>query len=188
MSGLHKVNVVVPQLLQPHYTCDTSIEHIEEFLDNLQNHAEGGLDLDPDFQRNLVWSRSQSSKYVGWILRGGESGRELLWNCPGWGGNYKGTMEIVDGKQRLNAVRLWVANEIPADCGDGSSWYRRDFMKILGTQYSLKMRIGNFKKRSQVLQWYLDFNSGGMAHTKEELGKVRELLEKELNKEFNREP
>jgi len=37
----------------------------------------------------------------------------------------------------------------------------------------------HLEKAGEVLQWYLDFNSGGVVHTEEELKKVRELLESE---------
>ena len=34
-----------------------------------------------------------------------------------------------------------------------------------------------------MLQWYIEFNSGGVVHTKEELDRVRKLLEDEIKKE-----
>jgi hypothetical protein len=39
--------------------------------------------------------------------------------------------------------------------------------------------VNDLKTREEVLQWYLDLNSGGVVHTEEELNRVREMLEKE---------
>jgi hypothetical protein len=36
--------------------------------------------------------------------------------------------------------------------------------------------IAGLKTRKEVLEWYLNFNSGGSVHTEQELQKVRDLL------------
>ena len=42
------------------------------------------------------------------------------------------------------------------------------------------MGINNLKTRGQVLEWYLQLNDRGVVHTKEELDKVRRLLENKI--------
>ena len=49
------------------------------------------------------------------------------------------------------------------------------------TDATLEFHINNLQTRAEVLQWYLDFNSGGTMHTQDELNKVRKLLKKEIN-------
>lgn len=49
---------------------------------------------------------------VNFILKGGDSGRTLYFNCPGWMKDFKGPYVIVDGKQRLEAARKFVRNEL----------------------------------------------------------------------------
>lgn len=39
--------------------------------------------------------------------------------------------------------------------------------------------VNNLQKRAEVLQWYLDLNTGGVVHTDEEIEKVQRLLEQE---------
>lgn len=136
-----------------------------------------GLELDPDFQRAHVWSTEKQIAYVEFILRGGSSAREILWNCPCWGGRSDGKhpVVLVDGKQRLQAARLFLANEIPA------FGYRLN--QYIGSIDSLRhqfiFKINALQTRAEVLQWYIDYNSGGVVHTDDELDKVRKLLEEE---------
>lgn len=40
-------------------------------------------------------------------------------------------------------------------------------------------RVDDLETRVEVLQWYLYINAGGVAHSKDELDKVRKLLEEE---------
>ena len=87
---------------------------------------------------------------------------------------FKGPFEIVDGKQRLETVLRFLRNEIPVFGNN----YLKDF-DILPVDVDFVFNINDLKTRKEVLQWYLDLNSGGVIHTKEELDKVKELLKKE---------
>ena len=67
------------------YSADIGWRYLfSEYLDEMINDM--GLDINPDFQREHVWSEEQQIKYIEHRLRGGESGRDLLFNCPGWVG------------------------------------------------------------------------------------------------------
>lgn len=84
---------------------------------------------------------------------------------------------LVDGKQRLEACRRFSNNEIPVfghflkDYND-----KPDLMDA-----RLRFNVNNLKTRAEVLQWYIDLNSGGVVHTTDEIEKVKKLLEKEKN-------
>jgi hypothetical protein len=41
----------------------------------------------------------------------------------------------------------------------------------------LKFNINDLKTKAEVLQWYLDFNTGGTVHSDEEITRVRKMLE-----------
>jgi hypothetical protein len=69
------------------------------------------LDVNPEFQRGYVWTNLQKERYIEYILKGGASGRNIYFNCPGW---HNGKIEqyvLVDGKQRLDAVLGYLNNE-----------------------------------------------------------------------------
>lgn len=140
----------------------------------LESYRQGyDLELDPEFQRAHVWTEDKQIAYVQYILRGGHSSRDIFFNASNWnGGSQGGKMYLVDGKQRLEAVRRFMNNEIPAfgtllkDYED-----KPDFLR-----HSFNFRVNDLATYSEVLQWYIDLNDGGVAHTKEEIQKVRDML------------
>lgn len=135
------------------------------------------IDIDPDYQRAHVWTKGQQIRYVEYIMRGGHAAKEIYWNCAGWPNGLKlhGTpMELVDGKQRLTAVRRFLANDLPV-----FGFFKDQITKFPGLDLALKFYVNNLETRKEVLQWYLDLNEGGTPHTEDELAKVRALLKKE---------
>ena len=135
--------------------------------------------MDPDFQRCHVWTQDQQVAYVEWILRGGQSGKEIYFNCSGFTrGRAKSPMVLVDGKQRIQAVRRFLNSEIKVF---GYLLKDMECKKILlrSMDLTFSFHINNLSTKAEVLQWYLFMNSGGTDHTKEELVKVKELLKEE---------
>lgn len=152
------------------------------FLENtLRDWAEGqGMDMDPDYQREHVWTEEQQVAYCEFILRGGKSGRDIRWNCPSWQHRgAKGPIELVDGKQRLTAVRRFLTDGIRvfgslcSEFGDQPDFIRHSFVFI----------VNDLQTRAEVLDWYLGLNAGGTPHTPEEIARVRAMLREELKKE-----
>lgn len=136
------------------------------------------LDLDPDFQRPHVWTKKQQIAYIEYGLRGGASGRDLYFNHPGWMDNWKGDFVIVDGKQRLEAVRAFLRNEVRA-----FGFLFREFSGRLGlTGPSFIVNIATLRTRAELLRWYLAINVGGTPHAPAEIEKVRDMLTAEEKK------
>jgi hypothetical protein len=163
----------VPQFPLCHYRIDVGWNFLEEHISSQEKY---GLDLDPDFQRAHVWTPEQQTKYVEYILQGGTSGKELYFNCKDWMRGGQELYVIVDGKQRLQAVRQFMRNEVPA-----FGHYRNEFADspdMLTARFS--WNVASLNIRADVLRWYLNFNSGGVVHTEEELERVRTLLEAEM--------
>lgn len=163
----------IPKFPHCNYRVDVAWAYLEEHIS--RDLGDLALDLNPDFQRAHVWTQGQQVAYVEYILRGGQSGRELYFNCRGWGREFTGPYVIVDGKQRLEAVRRFMRNEIPA-FGYLLNEYN-DYPDILTARFS--WNIAALETRAEVLAWYLNFNAGGTIHTEEELEKVRVLLAQE---------
>jgi hypothetical protein len=101
---------------------------------------------------------------------------DILFNCPGFHVGELGTMELVDGKQRISAVLGFLANEFPI-LGEHFSSDFTDEMDIIRQRF--RFHVNDLTSRRDVLQWYLDLNSGGTVHTETDLEKVRRLIEKE---------
>lgn len=147
-------------------------------LDYLPDHytryvREYNLDVNPDFQRGNVWTEQQKIRFIEHMLRGGQSGRDIYVNCPEWNStNPTRECVLVDGKQRLDAALGFLNNEFPA-----FGTYYKDFEGSIRTvQGTFNWHVNDLATREEVLQWYLDLNSGGTIHTDEELTRVRSLL------------
>lgn len=70
---------------------------------------EGDIDLQPDFQRQEVWTRAKKRKLIDTILRG--------WSIPPIHlvRTNDGQLEVLDGQQRLTAVRDFIDNQFSVD-------------------------------------------------------------------------
>lgn len=159
------------------YQVDVPLNRIKAHLDTF---LEMGLNMEPDFQRAHVWTETQQIRFVEWLLRGGKgSAQNIYFNHTRWDTLASdGEFVLVDGLQRTTAVLRFLNNEIPVFGG----YYFRDFEGPCPMHIGLRFCVNNLKTRAEVLQWYLDINAGGVAHTEEEIEKVRRLLEEELKK------
>lgn len=166
---------VIPKLTNSNHcycvavTWDYLIEDVERYT------TKYGLQLNPDFQRGNVWTKEQQIAFVEFKLRGGSASDNILINHKGWGSDYKGDMVLVDGLQRLTAVMAFLNNEIQA-----FGHYRNEY----SDQYYLKSLYFNFvvntlQTRKDVLNWYVELNSGGTVHTEAEINRVKQLIQKE---------
>jgi hypothetical protein len=137
------------------------------------------LELCPDFQRGHVWTEAQQIAYVEYALRGGKSGRDIYFNCSTWMGDFNTPLQLVDGLQRVTAVRRFMNNEIPA-FGTMFKEYGGQLRVLSGNSGSFKVHVNTLKTRAEVLTWYLEMNSGGTPHSQAELDRVMNLLKEEL--------
>lgn len=125
-----------------------------------------------------MWDEEKQRKYVEFIMRGGQSGKDIYWNCAGWMDTWEGPLYLVDGKQHLESVRKFMRDELVVFDGEmfGEGLVRSDFEENMPLHMGFKFHINDLKEYHEVLQWYLDLNEGSVAHTQDELDKVREML------------
>lgn len=165
----------IPQLTPwPPYRIDLDWRHLEEWI---ENNGES-LDLDPDFQRAHVWTPEQQAAYVEFRLRGGRSGADIFLNCHNYsfGVRSPGCIVLVDGKQRVEAVRAFLRDEVPIFGGCVFSAFEG---RLPIFQASFGWHINDLRTRADVLRWYLEINATGTPHTQAELEHVEMLLQKE---------
>ena len=157
---------------QAHFSLDSVTRNINDWV------KEHDLKINPDFQRGHVWEEDKQVAFVEHILRNGVGSNVIRFNHPDWM-NFRQMdgMVLVDGLQRLTAVMRFMNNEIPAfgyllnEYDDKPNWSR----------CNLIFMVNDLKTRKEVLQWYLEINTGGVVHTEEEIDKVKRLLEEEEN-------
>ena len=146
------------------------------------------LNLQPDFQRVREWTIEQKVKYVEFVLGGGITGIDFYFNNKRWEqdrvAQHPMDYVLVDGRNRLSALLMFLDNELPVfadkDEEHGIGYHLNDFddpAKLKRLYSSIKVHINNLQTDVEIYQWYLDFNAGGIAHTPEEIAKVRHLKE-----------
>ena len=155
------------------YHVNSSMERLAGQVEELAGRDT--LELEPDFQRSHVWDDAQRTAYVEYVLMGGISSTTLYFNSTSWSNPEvtNGTFQLVDGLQRYTAVTKFINNEIPAF---GRLYNEREG-KMRGMPLSIC--INSLSTRKEVIEWYLLLNDGGVVHTRDELDRVRSLLEKE---------
>ena len=172
----------IPKMTRAHYRITVQFDFLEKTIEHFKETCEEfgyKLELEPDFQRGHIWKEEQQIAYIEYIMRAGLGGREIYFNSPGWMYDYEGDMQLVDGLQRITAILKFMHNGLPIFNGN----YLKDFedkdWAIRDLDYSVFFNVNNLKTRAEVLQWYLDLNSG-IAHTDIEIQRVKALLEKEV--------
>lgn len=147
--------------------------------------------LDPDYQRGVVWTTQQQSRFIGHVLAGGvqpliyvqryQSKRFCpvpeFWKVP---------EEVIDGQQRLRAIAAFMTGGILAEVfhdGEWHTYWQKDMDKREGGLMVLSSTVVYVDlSRADRLRFYLRLNGGGVPHTEWELDRVRALLIRETGK------
>ena len=169
----------IPQLTPPgSYEMNCHLPYLIRWIH--EQEQELGLQLQPDFQRNHVWTEEQQIHFIEFLLKGGKSNRVLYFNHPGWMtdfNHHEGYNEFVcvDGLQRITAIQRFINNEIPVF----GQYYYKDFEDRLPLDIDVRVNINNLQTKKAVLQWYVDINTGGTPHTNTEIQKVQDMIKQE---------
>jgi len=161
------------------WECNFEINSVWDWINRHDKEYGSKLNLNPSFQRSHVWTQTQQIEWLEFFLRGGKTGRVIYLNKPDWQAHRfykKGTYNefvVVDGKQRLEACRRFLENEIKVF----NSFYSEYTDKIRMMRASLRINVNTLQTEREVIQWYLQMNTGGTPHTQEEINKVKKLLE-----------
>lgn len=144
----------------------------------LEEIEDRGLQLNPKFQRGHVWTEQQQVDWLEYHLRGGKTGNTIYLNNPFWHNcmqpkddEYKDYV-CVDGLQRITAAQRFINNEIKVF----GSYFSEYEDRINFTDAVIYLNINDLKTEKEVLQWYVDMNSGGTPHTKNEIEKVKKMI------------
>ncbi len=154
----------VASLLQGNMGVDIELLRIEQALELYSNDA-GFIDLNPPYQRGSVWSEGQQRSCIEYVLRGGKL-PPLLFNCPP--NQDDPTYTLVDGKQRLIAIRLFVSNKLTVFGG----YYAKDIINIRSMAARVSFSFNTLETTKECVQWYLDMIGGSTGHTEDEINKA----------------
>lgn len=171
------------ELIRPMPDCKWAVDYNFASIERaLTGFSEGhGLDLEPDFQRGHVWTKEQQTRFIEGVFRGTVPSSLLCitFNSAYWESQeaceLPREIQILDGLQRLTAVRAYVRGEIQP------FGVTREVMDANGynankVAYLLRFQVMTFRTRKDLLQYYLDINAGGVVHSDSEIQRVRGLL------------
>lgn len=154
------------------YVVDVDVESVKYHIERYQEKH--GLQLNPDFQRGHVWSEEQQISFMEFLFRGGVI-PPIRFNHNNWMA-FKPTgneMVCVDGLQRITAILKFMDNKLPIFGG----YLKDDIEGIHYSDYYVRFSVNNIKNRSEVLTWYVELNEGGTPHSKEEIERVKKLID-----------
>ena len=136
----------------------------------------------PDYQRAAVWTDDQCAKFIGFLAEGGEAPSVYVQR---WPLSQNKPDEILDGLQRITAVRRFLANEVPMELTDGTRVYLRDLdaesQRLLQRNAgpTIRLQYVLYETRADVLDMYIRLNRGGTPHTDDEISRVKALRAQE---------
>lgn len=148
------------------------------YIEDTLSHRPERFDLTPEFQRGHVWTISQQEAFMGHLLTGGHVA-PILWSIIG--DPDTGTQVLLDGLQRLTAIRLWLAGHVDAVLFDGTRVNVSQITGGLGRVSVLfaSVRLANDDRTCwrETMRLYVRLNSGGTVHSEEEMQRVKALIE-----------
>ena len=149
------------------------IRYVEFIEEEIRKY---NLQMNPDFQRGNVWTEEQQIAYIEFILRGGKSGRDFYFNWNQKTNDYV----CVDGLQRTNAFTRFVNGEIKVfnQYFDEFCFTGREAGVIPIRKFSVNVYMSHLVSMNDVIQWYVDMNSGGTVHAVEEIASLKRIINK----------
>lgn len=135
------------------------------------------VNMHPDYQRSFTWTDDQCSKFIGFLAEGGTPPPIWIQRWP----SYLKPDELLDGLQRLTAIRRFQIGEIPMELTNGTRMFLKEFsepdrkMWTGNAGMTVTLKYVKYSTRAEILHLYLLLNSGGTPHTPEELDRVKVL-------------
>ena len=133
-----------------------------------------GIDFNPDYQRDFVWTQSDKEKLIDSIFCNIDIGKFCFIK-----NNYhdKYLYTVLDGKQRIRAILDYYEGRFPY-----KGKYFNDLSSLDQTHfehYMISMAEVDNADRKTILKYFLMLNTGGRIMSEEQLKKVRNLYNEE---------
>ncbi len=164
----------IKQFPHANYKVNVAWEGVKRFI-----NEQPLVNLDPDYQRGYVWTQQQKERFMEYRLMGGMSGKIIYWNCPNWMDNqgttiWHDTIELVDGKQRINCVLDFLENKVKVFGKYMNEYIDPEYVRRI--KFDFEFHINVLSSKKEVIEWYLGLNNGGSVHTEDDLNIARSLL------------
>lgn len=148
---------------------------IDSYIHWLQH---GALFLDGDYQREYVWGATEQQEFLMTAVLGFPLGHIALAKKPDWGVVDGPYIEVVDGKQRITTLKLFITDKIPLMLHDGPvlwSELTRGEQLAFGRASLPAIELGNATRR-EIVEYFARVNFAGVAQSPEHKEHINSLL------------
>jgi RNAse (barnase) inhibitor barstar len=138
-----------------------------------------GLIDSPDYQRDYVWTLEDKQRLIQSIFDRADIGKFLFLEHP----HPEYRLEVVDGKQRLNAILQFIEGRFEFK---GKTWFqlsREDKYAFFDLMVQTAQLDATHIKKSDILWLFLTVNVGGVPQTEEHIAKARKMYKEAIFEE-----
>ncbi|ENH3412308.1 DUF262 domain-containing protein [Escherichia coli] len=149
---------------------------IDSYIHWLQH---GALFLEGDYQRDYVWGEKEQQDFLMTAILGFPLGHIALAKKANWGNVDGPYIEVVDGKQRITTLQLFITDKISLMLPDGPvkwSELTRGEQLSFGRASLPAIELGN-ATRHDIVEYFVRVNFTGVAQSTDHRKHVMDLLE-----------
>lgn len=156
-----------------------------EYLWTVSNYEylleEDSLFFDAPYQRGYVWSENEQQQFLSSLLKGFPVGTISLSRYPDWYERKTHWYEVVDGKQRLITLKLFLTNKIPLVLNEENLFWGQLNPVERRLFTSCRMPTIDLEKVNDLtrLQYFANVNFSGVPQSEEHSIKIMKMI-KEL--------
>ena len=150
-------------------------------IDTYENWFENDrLFFDAFYQRDYVWTEKEQQEFFKSLLSGYPVGHISLAEID-FDENSSYSYEVVDGKQRLTTLKLFLSNEIPIII-DNEKYFYSDLTKQEQRHFTGHLLpaiiLIDSKNEKEKLNFFYDLNFSGVPQSEEHKLKIEDLINK----------
>ncbi|HHQ6598096.1 TPA: DUF262 domain-containing protein [Serratia fonticola] len=156
------------------FNAGTGEYSIDSYIHWLKN---GAMFFDADYQREYVWGEEQQQAFLHAIVSGFPLGHVAIAKTVDWCEKEGPFLEVVDGKQRLTTLKLFITNVIPFVI-DGVPVYWRELSRpeqLAFGKTGLPAVILDDASRDDLLNYFIAVNFTGVPQSEEHKRHVLKL-------------
>jgi hypothetical protein len=156
---------------------ESDLKTINKSVESLiHDYYHFGINMNPEYQRDYVWDQSDKEKLIRSIFMGADIGRfALITDYSNPGSNPYG-YEILDGKQRLNAIIEYFENRWPYDgvYYNDLSW--KDRHRFANHLVQISYLDKTETNKDEIIQQFIIINQAGRHMSDDDIQNAINLL------------
>ena len=173
----NKGESIYSKLQKENFNKNLNITKINSRCSFLEYYLTGQIDFNPKYQRALVWTTEQKEKYIKALIQDKADITPTFITKPYTANDY--LYEVLDGKQRLNAILSYIKGEFSIDNIYYKDLTQEDVHKFLRTPYNytiityINERGENAMPENMKIELFLQINEYGTKISQEELTRIK---------------